>query len=215
MKLLTKTGLVLGLAMLSTLSAGDIQSADGAYGGVGVGYSAFNASYRDSSYHFPEDGEDTGSSEQNSIDANDIGYRIYGGYQFNKIIGVEMSYNDYGHMDDGLFSQDPYSLSVSANAGYNFVDNQIRPFGILGLGYMKANQNTEVFDESVAAVHFGAGFEYYPSIFHGVGFRTGLEGDYKVKREYAYSEADSGDLYSLETLRRTYVMYYLAVAYKF
>jgi len=216
MKKLVLSSVMLMASLQATDYGLEEKDASGIYIGVGVAISTFDAAFYDNTYYFPEDGDDTVNREKSSMYANDTGYKIYGGYQFNKIIGVEFSYNDYGHLENDLLTQDPYSITLAANAGYNFLNNQLRPFGILGLGYMKTNQNRELFDEDVATLHFGLGAEYYPTVLKGVGFRLGLEGDYMFKSQYAYHETvNDTEVYEYKLLYRDYVNYFLAVAYKF
>ncbi|MEZ8605522.1 MULTISPECIES: porin family protein [Vibrio] len=111
--------------------------------------------------------QDSDTDGGGNLDAESMGYSVYGGYQFNRIIGVELGYTDYGDYDskvgDKVFS--PTALSVSANVGYTF-DNSIRPFFVAGLSYVDLNSgkgsNYKIDDDSGAGFHFGIGVEYTP-----------------------------------------------------
>ncbi|NOH33035.1 porin family protein [Vibrio chagasii] len=136
-------GLV-GLVSLPTFAAG-IEG--GPYIGAGLGV------YQDSD-------TDGGAN----LDSDGMGYNLYGGYQFNRIVGIELGYTDYA--DYELFGQkklSPTSLSVAANVGYTF-DNSIRPFVLGGLSYVDLNSSNSAFygDDSGAGFHFGVGVEYTP-----------------------------------------------------
>ena len=136
-------GLV-GLVSLPTFAAG-IEG--GPYIGAGLGV------YQDS---------DTDGGV--NLDAESMGYSLYGGYQFNRIVGIELGYTDYA--DYELLGQkklSPTSLSVAANVGYTF-DNSIRPFVTAGLSYVDLNSSNGAFygDDSGAGFHFGVGVEYTP-----------------------------------------------------
>ncbi|MCW1890338.1 porin family protein [Vibrio chagasii] len=64
-----------------------------------------------------------------------MGYDLYGGYQFNRIVGIELGYTDYADYESyGTKVFSPTSLSVTANLGYTF-DSSIRPFVLAGLNY--------------------------------------------------------------------------------
>ncbi|CAV18807.1 MULTISPECIES: porin family protein [Vibrio] len=135
-------GLV-GLVSLPTFAAG-IEG--GPYIGAGLGV------YQDS---------DTDGG--GSLDAENMGYSLYGGYHFNRIVGIELGYTDYADYEvvgTKVFS--PTSLSVSANVGYTF-DNSIRPFVLMGMSYVDLNaRNGALKDDSDAGFHFGIGVEYTP-----------------------------------------------------
>ncbi|MFS1906187.1 porin family protein [Vibrio lentus] len=136
-------GLV-GLASLPTFAAG-IEG--GPYIGAGLGV------YQDS---------DTDGG--GNLDAESMGYSLYGGYQFNRIVGIELGYTDYADYEKfGTKLLSPTSLSVAANVGYTF-DNSIRPFVTAGLSYVDLNSSNGAFygDDSGAGFHFGVGVEYTP-----------------------------------------------------
>ncbi|MEZ9391667.1 porin family protein [Vibrio splendidus] len=136
-------GLV-GLVSLPTFAAG-IEG--GPYIGAGLGV------YQDS---------DTDGA--GNLDAESMGYSLYGGYQFNRIVGIELGYTDYADYESfGTKVFSPTSLFVAANLGYTF-DNSIRPFVLAGLSYVDLNSNnaSSFDDDSGAGFHFGIGVEYTP-----------------------------------------------------
>lgn len=99
-----------------------------------------------------------------SLDAKGTGYTLYGGHQFNRIVGVELGYTDYAdYKQSGTKMMSPTSLSASANLGYTF-DNSIRPFVLVGLSYVDLNATDSAFagDNSGTGLHFGVGVEYSP-----------------------------------------------------
>jgi len=110
------------------------------------------------------------------------GSKIYGGYKFNKIVGVESTFTYYGAFNykyteggSGKATEiNPWGLNVVANLGYDFLDDQIRPYGLIGLGYVSYNQgyNQKLYttDGSLATV-YGFGVEYTPTSLQGIGFR--------------------------------------------
>ncbi|MEO9497155.1 porin family protein [Vibrio lentus] len=134
---------LIGLVSLPTLAAG---TDGGAY--VGGGLSVYQ-------------GSDTDGSP--SLDSSGMGYNLYGGYQFNRIVGVELGYNDYADYKNSTDKLSPTSISVSANLGYTF-DNTIRPFVLAGLSSVDLNANSAAGydDDSGTGFHFGVGVEYTP-----------------------------------------------------
>ena len=111
------------------------------------------------------------------------GFKLYSGYKFNTIVGVEASYIQYGTFSyksaDSVTTHvttkvKPKSLNVAANLGYDFFNDQLRPYGLIGLGYIAYNQGykQELYttDGSLATV-YGFGVEYTPTLFQCVGFR--------------------------------------------
>lgn len=118
-----------------------------------------------------------------SFDDTDVGATLYGGYQFNNIVGVELSFSDYGKFkaQDG-FAEEPTSFSVSANVGYSFLDGQLRPFGVMGFGIVNMNyKNLPSYvlssDDTGGSVHYGVGIQYEPDVLAGLGFRLAYEAD--------------------------------------
>ena len=134
---------LIGLVSLPTFAAG---IDGGAY--VGGGLSVYQ-------------GSDTDGSP--SLDSDGMGYNLYGGYQFNRIVGVELGYNDYADYKKGAAKLSPTSISLSANLGYTF-DNTIRPFVLAGLSSVDLNANNAALydDDSGTGFHFGVGVEYTP-----------------------------------------------------
>ena len=143
---MNKTTLVLSLISLFSLPVFAASTDGGAYVGAGLG------AYQDS---------DTDGAA--SYDSSGMGYSLYGGYLFNRIIGVELGYNDYSDYKNGGESLSPTSVSASANIGYTF-DNTVRPFVLAGLSHvdLNASQNSGYADDSGTGFHFGVGVEYTP-----------------------------------------------------
>lgn len=136
-------GLV-GLVSLPTFAAG-IEG--GPYIGAGLGVH-----------------QDSDTDGGGNLDAESMGYSLYGGYQFNRIVGIELGYTDYADYESyGTKVFSPTSLSVAANLGYTF-DNSIRPFVLAGLSYvdLNANNSSALDDDSGAGFRFGVGVEYTP-----------------------------------------------------
>lgn len=161
----------------STKEAPAVNSHDNGFY-VGLGYGLTGLSDGDFGKEF-----DTFKVEPDNN--TDSGFKLYGGYKFNKIVGVEGSYINYGTMDykyteggTGTATElKPSSLSVAANLGYDFLDNQLRPYALVGLGYVNYNQsgqNLYSTEGSVATV-IGIGVEYTPTMFQGVGFRLSYD----------------------------------------
>ncbi|WP_372225237.1 porin family protein [Vibrio lentus] len=134
---------LIGLVSLPTLAAG---TDGGAY--VGGGLSVY---------------QDSDTDGAPSLDSSGMGYNLYGGYQFNRIVGVELGYNDYANYKNSTDKLAPTSISVSANLGYTF-DNTIRPFVLAGLSSVDLNANSAAGydDDSGTGFHFGVGVEYTP-----------------------------------------------------
>ncbi|WP_345974629.1 outer membrane beta-barrel protein [Sulfurimonas sp. HSL3-7] len=186
----------------------------GFYIGAGFGISGYYATFFDNSYNM-DDPDNTYVVSASKLNDNDAGYLLYAGYQINKIIGVEFSYTDYGRFEYKKYHQEPKAVAVYANAGYTFLNGQLRPFGNLGLGYLKQNQSDRYYDlkDKFATVHFGIGGEYYPTVLKGLGFRAAMEGDVYVDRVTAVDEDTNKR--STESLWQEYYLFYAGVQYKF
>lgn len=78
-----------------SISALGAQSTMGAYAGVSVGESKFNASASELDSSLSSGGFTTSGS---SVDEKDVGWKIFGGYQFNPNLAVEGGYVDLGKL---------------------------------------------------------------------------------------------------------------------
>ena len=223
--------LVTGTMLATTAMAAEtaaaekpVSKADGAYMGLGGGVT-FNGAML-SKGDYISDG--SASYDISTLGDSSGGYIVYGGYQFNKIIAVEASFMDYGSFSDDItsknalitrtFSSKPIAGSVYANAGYTFA-NGVRPFGLLGLSYMKTSQSDSFdhlnnFEDSFMTFHWGAGVEYAPASLNGFGFRASYTGDFNVDyNALAYDE--NGKIDEDAMVMRIYGMLYVGAQYKF
>lgn len=97
-------------------------------------------------------------------DTSGTSYSIYGGYMFNRIVGIETSYTKYGDItSNGNKYMSPKSIAASANLGYSF-DNGFRPFALVGLSYVETEPSlhNSISSDSGAGFHLGFGVEYSP-----------------------------------------------------
>lgn len=136
-----------------------------------------------------------------SIDTDDSTVKFIGGYQFNRIVAVEVQYTNYGDVtvnhplakSNGFkgLAIESSSLSLAANLGYTF-DSGWRPFGIIGLGSLESSTKVlgHSFSDNSTTFHYGAGVEYAPKALRGLAFRVAYEGDLfieeDVSKDYGY-----------------------------
>ena len=197
---------------------------EGFYIGAGVGASFYNISSSDGTYYLPDEGDGSQTiviNDLENLDDNDVGYLFYGGYQFNKIIAVEAAYTDYGSFSDQvtnrLFTKDPYSVAVYANAGYTFFNGQLRPFGLLGVGYLQSNQSKAYDIQGIAnefaTLHTGLGVDYYPTVLKGFGVRASYTSDMYIDSDYVVF--DEADVVTTTSLWQQYGLFYVGAQYKF
>ncbi|MGI9886380.1 porin family protein [Vibrio chagasii] len=141
-----KSALALGLIGAVSLPALAAGTDGGAY--IGGGLSVY---------------QDSDTDGNGNLDSDGMGYNLYGGYQFNRIVGVELGYTDYANYKNSLEKLSPTSVSISANLGYTF-DNTIRPFVLAGLSSvdLNASKSAGYDDDSGTGFHFGLGVEYTP-----------------------------------------------------
>lgn len=186
------------LAFGFTASAIASEDGSGAYVGFAYGTTAF------------ADGDADEYVGADLKDNKDSGYKIYGGYQFNKIVGVEATYTDYGDYSYPNTDLSPTAMSVGANLGYNFLDGQLRPYALVGLSYLNLDQSkTDIYDkDSTVAYTYGIGIEYSPKVLNGLGFRAMWNTDIYIVDA---TDANTDDDYYAQG----FGMFSVAVQYKF
>lgn len=196
------TGTLLGLLLSTGAMAGENRS--GFYLGAGMG----SVAYSDSDLSV-----DMGVGK---LKNDDNGLKLYGGYQFNNVIGIELGYADYGKNVQEVNTQDysyaVKSYSVAANVGYSFLDSQLRPFVNVGLGFISGtHENLPVgyinINDNALSFHHGLGIQYEPNVLKGVGFRLAYEADMYFTSVTAGSTS--------KTYTQLNSMVYGAVQYKF
>lgn len=162
--------LMISVLINTSLSADNDKT--GAYVGLGYG----STTYTDDDIIHDE-------LRLSDLDETDVGYKLYTGYKFNDILAVEVSYIDYGEFTASQgYKQSSKSISAGANIGYSFFDNQLRPFGLLGLGYVDSSfenipSGTNVLEDEIVALHVGFGLEYTPKDFECISLRLATESD--------------------------------------
>jgi len=183
------------LAFGFTASAMASEDGSGAYVGLGYGTTAFG-----------DDDIGNNNTLGSLKDDADSGFKVYGGYQFNKIVGVEATYTDYGTFSYGDRNLEATSMSVGANLGYNFLDGQLRPFALVGLSYLNLDQSQAIYDaDNTVAFAYGVGIEYAPTVLDGLGFRASWNADiFAVEK-----------ILSDETYTQAFGMLNVSVQYKF
>lgn len=187
------------ISLLSTVAVAESTLDGGAYVGIGFGLSSY--------------GDNDLAKDKfagSSLDKSDMAFRTYGGWQFNKIVGLEVGYSDYGSFQLGVDTIEASSFNVAANLGYTFLDGQLRPFALVGLSYMNSDYpdgSTYDIDANSVGVHTGLGIVYAPSSFHGIGFRLAVDAD-----TYGLDYISSGDT---KSYTQTMASTYLGVDYHF
>ncbi|CAM3120275.1 porin family protein [Vibrio rarus] len=188
MKLYTAMFLSGAFLVSGTAIAND---SSGLYLGAGAGKTSFDddgfASKYDDGFY---------KSDKPHYTGQNTAYILYAGYFFNRIIGLEASYADYGNVNfqadaTTMKALSPTSFSFSANLGYTF-DCGLRPFVKFGLADLDLKQSrdfTLLNKDSGAAIHYGLGLDYAPlNILPGLSFRVAYEGDSAdIERSYVSS----------------------------
>jgi opacity protein-like surface antigen len=150
-----------------------------------------------------------------TLDDSDAGAKLYGGYQFNKVVAIEASITNYGefrydHDNDSSYLH-PKSYSVGANVGYS-IKNEFRPYALLGLSYVNMDQSDDIYeDDTFGAFRFGFGFQWEPREFRHWGFRVAYEGDFFA------AEVDNTGIeeYIEDTYYQALSMFYVGAQFKF
>ena len=182
---------------------------------IGAGYGV--STYRDGGYISDIEKEHNIQTLLKNYDTS--GYKLYLGYQFNRVVAIEGSYTNYGkftvedsYFDGEIVALSPTSISLAANVGYSFGQYaEYRPFIIMGLSRMEMNEDgyVNVFRESSGnSLRMGLGFEYAPYESNGLGLRIAYEQD-----DFTLSEEKVTD--ASKTYKQNFSLAYFGVQYKF
>ncbi len=156
-----------------------------------------------------DDGEYTARHyfDQESLARNDNSsgaqsLQLLAGYQFNRIVAIEINHADYiNNLDFRGFVPDkgeksyeyhpqqihakPSIYASQANVGYTFA-NGIRPFALTGLSLLHLNADKDVYDantfRSQLSLRIGAGVEYAPVTLQGWAFRSSWTADFTTMK---------------------------------
>ncbi|WP_019616528.1 outer membrane beta-barrel protein [Psychromonas ossibalaenae] len=179
----------------------------GFYIGLGAGVSNY--------WNAVIDDDHDSISYTSDLESKNTAVKIYSGVNINRIVGVEVSYSDYGDLrpkagSSSTGSLSPRAFAVATNIGYTF-DTGLRAFGIAGLSVIDLRQSEVMFnDDTRLAFHYGFGGEYQPSTASGLTFRLAFEADmYSTTLSSIYNNKDNSAYISqIGTL-------YLGAMYKF
>ena len=143
----------------------------------------------------------TGGLTATSKDQKDTGWKVFGGYQFNKYIGAEASYVGLGKFSvSGTASGVPFSARVKSDG-----------LGLALVGTMPLNDNLAIFGKvggvrtkskttgSVANVRVSDSDHHNGSLV-GVGIRYNFRPQFAIRAEaerFALGDGDSVYFYSL------------------
>lgn len=168
------TAIVLGLAATTALAADDETSWN-------AGLSAVFGDYQ---------------FDDNRLDDSSVGFKLFTGYRFNRLFGIEGAYHNFGDFEEDLDPPNPggnadaeidgfsgsallyaplenEDLDLYAKAGYYFFDQEV------------------VVDDAVAASNSPSG------ILLGAGSRFAITDQFAVRAEADWFDIDDGDLWSL------------------
>ena len=170
--MIKKSLLSVALVASTLLTSSAYADARGFYLGGGIG----SATYDDGGVSTT-----VGGSE---VETSDSGYKVYAGFQFGRVFALEGSYTDYGTYAAkiGSYSYAAQSVTVAANLGYSFLDEQLRPFALLGISVVQEDHTNllpqyATINDFASAFHYGIGFQYEPNVLKGLGFRIAYESD--------------------------------------
>ena len=187
---------------LSSLSLAD-EKGRGLYVGIGYGNTAFDDD------DFVKEEQPT---VQGSLSEKSSGVKLYMGYQVNKIVGLECGYINYGSFYADDYVHKAMATSLAVNLGYTFLEGTLRPYTLLGLGYVfnnfPHNDVPSVAPNNIAS-HLGLGLDYTPVFASGFGLRIAFEADgytYKIEKETPDT---------VKEYEQTFGMLYVGVHYKY
>lgn len=132
------------------------------------------------------------SFDGTGIDDSDTGFKVFGGYDFNKNFAVEISYVDFG---EASIEDAGDSLSVGVTALTAAAVGRIplnETFSLYGkLGF--ASYDVKV-DFNAAGFGSGSGSDSDSDLIYGVGGAMSFGGNFEARLEYEAINVDGGDV---------------------
>ena len=123
--------------------------------------------------------------DEGILDDEDIGFQVFGGYQFHPNFGVEAAYTDFGDVDvAGVASLDADTWSLVAVGTLPFTDN----FS----GYAKAGFHS--WDADLSAPGIGRASDDGTDPTYGLGLQYRFSDAFALRGEYSRFEMDDVDV---------------------
>jgi OOP family OmpA-OmpF porin len=130
------------------------------------------------------------------FDDSDTGFKLFGGYTFNRNFAIEVSYFDLGEASGSLF--DPFFGDIEFDVGVSGLNAQAvgllpltETFSLFGkIGFASYDIDAEV---TVAGVGDGEGSESESDMTYGVGGAISFAERFEVRVEYEAINVDGGD----------------------
>jgi OOP family OmpA-OmpF porin len=134
---------------------------------------------------------DTTGITNPSLDDSDSGFKIYGGFQFNKHLGAEVGYVDFGKASiSGSLSGIPFTGNIDVTAftfagvGTLPLNESFALFGKVGLWTWDATANVSALGSAGSADDSGT------DVFFGVGARYNLNKNFALTLEVEMYDSD-------------------------
>jgi OmpA-OmpF porin, OOP family len=169
-------------ALTAALAAQSAEVQPGFYAGASLGTTKIN-----------DDGFDAAGID---VDDSDTGFKIFGGYSFNKNFAVELSYFDLGEVSGGI--SDPFFGSVDFDVGVSGFNASAvgrlpmsDTFSLFGkLGFASYDVDGHI---SVNGFGGGSGSNSETDLSYGVGAALSFGGQWEARIEYEAIDVDGGD----------------------
>ncbi|MEO8443604.1 MAG: OmpA family protein [Gammaproteobacteria bacterium] len=168
------TAIVLGLAATSALAADDES-------GWNAGVAASFGEYK---------------FDSNQLDDSSVGFKLFTGYRFNQLFGIEGAYHNFGDFNEDLDPPNPGGEAKAQLDGFSLSAMLFAPLASEDLqaygkaGYYFLDQQVVV-DNAVAASNSPDG------LLLGAGVRLLISKEFAIRAEGDYFDINDGSLWSL------------------
>ena len=165
----------LGLMAAATIAHADTQP--GFYAGAGIGTSKIGADELDNT----------------GFDDSDMGFKAFGGYDFNQNFGIEVSYVDFGEGSaeaGGSRASVGVSALTASAVGRIPVSEMFALYGKLGF----ASYDVDLDFSNVPGFGSGHLSDSDSDLFYGVGGALSFGGNFEARLEYEAINVDDFDI---------------------
>ncbi|MEQ1803662.1 MAG: OmpA family protein [Gammaproteobacteria bacterium] len=134
--------------------------------------------------------------DDNNLDDSSAGFKLFGGYRFNQLFGVEGAYHNFGDFEEDLDPPNPGGDAKAELDGFSVAGMLFAPLASEDLE-LYAKGGYYFFDQEVVVDNAVVGNNSPSGLLLGAGSRFSISDQFAIRAEADWFDIDDGDLWSL------------------